>query len=131
MIKRREARDRCRGRCETFGEENRVPIHARARAFLESVAKRQISTYQELANALHLQRPTPSDISKNAPSLQGLSHAGVARSRRRRMFSAVKPDEPASNFQQRDNALSRALRTARCEACRLQPVAAFDQDTSA
>src|ERR1700730_8893805 len=52
----------------------------------------------------HLQRPTPSDISKNAPSLQGLSHAGVARSRRRRMISAVKPDEPASNFQQRDNA---------------------------
>ena len=38
VIKRREARDRCRGRCETFGEENRVPIHARARAFLESVA---------------------------------------------------------------------------------------------
>ena len=33
-----------------------------------------------------------SDISKNAPSLQGLSHAGVARSRRRRMISAVKPD---------------------------------------
>jgi len=28
----------------------------------------------------------------------------VARSRRRRMISAVKPDEPASNFQQRDNA---------------------------
>jgi hypothetical protein len=27
----------------------------------------------------------------------------VARSRRR-MISAVKPDEPASNFQQRDNA---------------------------
>src|ERR1700730_16923929 len=53
----------------------------------------------------HLQRPTPSDISKNAPSLQGLSHAGVARSRRRRMISAVKPDEPASNFQQRDNAV--------------------------
>jgi hypothetical protein len=38
VIKRREARDRCRGRCGTFGEENRVPIHARARAFLESVA---------------------------------------------------------------------------------------------
>jgi hypothetical protein len=29
VIKRREARDRCRGRCGTFGEENRVPIHAR------------------------------------------------------------------------------------------------------
>src|SRR6478672_3182429 len=55
------------------------------------------------------QRPTPSDISKDAPSLQGLSHAGVARSRRRRMISAVKPDEPASNFQQRDNARRCAL----------------------
>ena len=33
----------------------------------------------------HLQRPTPSHLSKNAPSLQGLSHAGVARSRRRGM----------------------------------------------
>jgi hypothetical protein len=29
VIKRREARDRCRGRCGTVGEENRVPIHAR------------------------------------------------------------------------------------------------------
>src|SRR3984893_19494281 len=54
----------------------------------------------------HLQRPTPSDISKNAPSLQGISHAGVARSRRRRMISAVKPDEPATNFQQRDKAIA-------------------------
>jgi hypothetical protein len=54
-IKRREA---CRGRCETFGEENRVPIYARARAFLESVAKRQILiTYQELANALQILPP--------------------------------------------------------------------------
>src|SRR6202049_4127649 len=40
----------------------------------------------------------PSDISKNAPSLQSLSHAGVARSRRRRMISAVKPDEPHQTF---------------------------------
>src|ERR1700676_70595 len=50
-----------------------------------------------------------SDISKNAPSLQGLSHAGVARSRRRRMISAVEPDESASNFQQRDNAVAPAV----------------------
>jgi hypothetical protein len=34
-----------------------------------------------------------------------MRHAGVARSRRRRMISAVKPDEPASNFlpQRADN----------------------------
>src|ERR1700730_1997526 len=63
----------------------------------------------------HFQRPTPSDISKNAPSLQGLSHAGVARSRRRRMISAVKPDEPASNFQQRDNARFTLNRKVRSE----------------
>src|SRR3984893_1331466 len=41
---------------------------------------------------------------RHGMSVQGLSHAGVARSRRRRMISAVKPDEPASNFQQRDTA---------------------------
>jgi hypothetical protein len=39
-------------------------------------------------------------LSKSAPSLSRLSHADVARSRRRRVISAV---EPASNFQQRDN----------------------------
>src|ERR1700676_4575357 len=46
--------------------------------------------------------PTPSQLSKNAPSLQGVGRAGVARRRRRRMISTAKPDEPASNFQQRD-----------------------------
>jgi hypothetical protein len=35
------------------------------------------------SNTKYLQRPTPSHLNKNAPSLQGLSHAGVARSRRR------------------------------------------------
>jgi hypothetical protein len=45
----------------------------------------------------HLRRPTPSDISKNAPSLQGLSHAGVARSRRHRMISAVNPHQTFNN----------------------------------
>jgi len=53
-----EPRDRCRGRCGTFGEDNRVPTHARERAFLESVAKRRILiTYQELANALQILPP--------------------------------------------------------------------------
>jgi site-specific DNA recombinase len=33
------------------------------------------------------------------------SHAGVARSRCRGVISAVEPDEPASIFQQRDNAV--------------------------
>jgi hypothetical protein len=43
---------------ELFGEDNRVPTHARVRAFLESVAKRRILiTYQELANALHILPP--------------------------------------------------------------------------
>jgi hypothetical protein len=43
---------------QTFGEGKRVPPHARARAFLESVAKRRILiTYQELANALQILPP--------------------------------------------------------------------------
>src|SRR5271169_6617981 len=50
--------DRCRRRCGTFGEDKRVPTHARERAFLESVAKRRILiTYQELANALQVLPP--------------------------------------------------------------------------
>ena len=53
----------------------------------------------------HIQRPAPPHLSKNAPSLSGLNHADVARSRRRRVISAVEPDEPASNFQQHDNAV--------------------------
>src|SRR3984893_5653411 len=41
-----------------FRRGNRVSIHARARAFLESAAKRQILiTYQELANALQILPP--------------------------------------------------------------------------
>jgi hypothetical protein len=51
----------------------------------------------------HLQRPTPSDISKNAPSLQGIGHAGVARSRRRGVIVAPDSDDAAPDFQQRDN----------------------------
>src|ERR1700730_5176638 len=52
----------------------------------------------QISTSTHLQRPTPSAISKNAPSLQDLSHAGVARSRRRPMISAVKPDEPHQTY---------------------------------
>jgi hypothetical protein len=41
-----------------LGEDNRVATHARARAFLESVAKRRILiTYQELANVLQILPP--------------------------------------------------------------------------
>ena len=55
---RSEPADRCRGECRTLGEDNRVPTHVRARAFLESVAKRRILiTYQELANALQILPP--------------------------------------------------------------------------
>jgi hypothetical protein len=55
---RSEPRDLCRGECGTFGEDKRVPPHARVRAFLESVAKRRILiTYQELANALQILPP--------------------------------------------------------------------------
>ena len=55
---RREPRDRCREECRTFGVDNRVSTHARARACLESVGKRRILiTYQELANALQILPP--------------------------------------------------------------------------
>jgi hypothetical protein len=47
----------------------------------------------------HLQHPTPSDISKNAPSLQGIGHAGVARSRRRGVTVAPDSDGAAPDFQ--------------------------------
>ena len=42
----------------TLGEDNRLPTHARVRAFLESAAKRRILfTYQELAKALDILSP--------------------------------------------------------------------------
>ena len=50
--------DRCCRQCRTLGEDNRLPTHARVRAFLESVAKRRIPiTYQELAKALQILPP--------------------------------------------------------------------------
>jgi hypothetical protein len=42
----------------TLGEDNRLPTHARERAFLENFAKRQIPiTYQDLAKALQILPP--------------------------------------------------------------------------
>src|SRR5260370_2441974 len=42
----------------SLGEDNRLPTHARARAFLENFAKRRIPiTYQELAKALQILPP--------------------------------------------------------------------------
>ena len=47
-----------RRECRTMGEDNRLSTHARVRAFLENVAKRQIPiTYQELAKALQILPP--------------------------------------------------------------------------
>jgi hypothetical protein len=46
----------------------------------------------------YFQRPTPSDISKNAPSLQGVGHAGVAWSRRRGVTVAPDSDDAAPDF---------------------------------
>ena len=41
-----------------MGEDNRLPTHARIREFLESLAKRRnLITYQELANALQILPP--------------------------------------------------------------------------
>jgi hypothetical protein len=42
-------------------EDDRLPTHARVRAFLENVAKRRLPiTYQELAKALEILPPIPS-----------------------------------------------------------------------
>src|ERR1700732_5313162 len=58
MTKKSRSEPRDRGRCRTFGEDNRLPTHPRARVFLESVAQRRILiTYQELANALQILPP--------------------------------------------------------------------------
>jgi hypothetical protein len=47
-----------RDNAELLGEDNRLPTHARVRAFLENGAKRQIPiTYQELAKALQILPP--------------------------------------------------------------------------
>src|SRR5215470_2521220 len=54
---RSEPRDGCRGECE-LSERMLGAAASRARAFLESVAKRRILiTYQELANALQILPP--------------------------------------------------------------------------
>jgi len=47
-----------RHNADTLGEDSRLPTHARARAFLENGAKRQIPiTYQDLAKALQILPP--------------------------------------------------------------------------
>ena len=58
--------------------------------------RKDFSTHAATYNTFNVR--TPFDISKNAPSLPGLSHAGAARSRRRRMISAVEPDELHQTF---------------------------------
>jgi hypothetical protein len=57
-----------------------VPIHTRARAFLESVAKRQILiTYQKLANALQIL--PPHSIHRVTEGLERLMEEGAAADR--------------------------------------------------
>ena len=47
-----------RDNAELWDEDNRLPTHARVRAFLENFAKRQIPiTYRELAKALQILPP--------------------------------------------------------------------------
>jgi hypothetical protein len=57
----------------------------------------------------HFQRPTSSYLSKNAPSLQGIGHADVARSRRRGV-TLTYPEICYVLIWQRDRALRRDAR---------------------
>src|ERR1019366_4575591 len=68
---------------ETTGRRIRInrPDDENARC---KVQKRRVSTEISLlscSSPQHLQRPTPSHFSKHTPSVQGLGHADVARSR--------------------------------------------------
>ena len=59
-------------------------------------AQRFLSTHAATYDTFNVQ--PPSDISKNAPSLQGIGHAGVARSRRRGVTVASDSDGAAPIF---------------------------------
>ena len=102
---------------ELWGEDNRMPTHARVRAFLENVAKRQIPiTYQELTKALQilpphsihqvteaLERLMEEDAAADRPLIAALA-ISKARGASRRPGSSTAPDVSAG---------SRAIRTVR------------------
>jgi hypothetical protein len=78
---------------ELWGEDDRMPTHARVRAFLENGAKRRIPiTYQELAKALQilpphsihrvteaLERLMEEDAAADRPFIRGARHQQGAR----------------------------------------------------
>src|SRR6516164_6582577 len=64
----------------SLGEDNRLPTHAKARAFLENFAKRRIPiTYQELAKALQIL--PPHSIHQVTEALERLMEEDVAADR--------------------------------------------------
>jgi hypothetical protein len=75
-----EPGDRWRGQCRTLGKDDRLPTHARVRAFLETVAQRRTSiTYQELAEALQV--PPPHAIHQVTEALERLMEEDAAADR--------------------------------------------------
>src|SRR6266446_10163795 len=64
----------------TLGEDNRLPTHARVRAFLENFAKRRIPiTYQELAKAVQIL--PPNSIHQVSEALERLMEEDAAADR--------------------------------------------------
>jgi hypothetical protein len=86
--------------CRALGEDNRLLTHAKARAFLETFAKRQIPiTYQELAKALQIL--PPHSIHRVTEALERLMEEDAAADRpfiAALVISKTRGGLPASGF---------------------------------
>ena len=105
--------------CRTLGEDNRLPTHARVRAFLENGAKRRIPiTYQELAKALQIL--PPHSIQQVTEALERLMEEDAAADRpfiAALVISKARGGLPARGFFDCARRLggSRAIRTVRTQ----------------
>ena len=97
-------------KCRALGEDHRLPTHAKARAFLENFAKRQIPiTYQDLAKALQilppgsihrvteaLERLMEEDAAADRPFIAALAIRGAWRPTRARVLRLRPTSRPVS-----------------------------------
>ena len=97
---------------ELWGEDNRMPMHARVRAFLENVAKRQIPiTYQELTKALQIL--PPHSIHQVTEALERLMEEDAAADRPPSARRVAAYRRPGSSTAPDVSVGSRAIRTVR------------------